>query len=150
MRKDVHLFNWKWSWEEDKFAKYFLDYEMGFVPDDFAIGLQYAQCGKHLGYYLRYMSAIGYEETSFSAGPVLRLTWDYRKVDWQLYAGAGFMYEGMGVEAGTRLGWHSDKFSWFDIGAGVQVTPVGLVPTVSLGLGICFFPYVLLMSPFLQ
>lgn len=148
MRKDVHLFNWKWGWEEDKFAKYFLDYEMGFIPDDFAIGLQYAQCGKHLGYYLRYMGSIGYEETSFSAGPVLRLTWDYRKVDWQLYAGAGYMYEGMGVEAGTRLGWHSDKFSWFDIGAGIQVTPVGLVPTVSLGLGICFFPYALLYSLF--
>lgn len=148
MRKDVHLFNWKWGWEEDKFAKYFLDYEMGFVPDDFAIGLQYAQCGKHLGYYLRYMGSIGYEEASFSAGPVVRLTWDYRKVDWQLYAGAGFMYEGMGVEAGTRLGWHSDKFSWFDIGAGIQVTPVGLVPTVSLGLGICFFPYALLYSLF--
>ncbi|MBR0109600.1 MAG: PEGA domain-containing protein [Bacteroidales bacterium] len=148
MRKDVHLFNWKWGWEEDKFAKYFLDYEMGFVPDDFAIGLQYAQCGKHLGYYLRFMSAIGYEETSFSAGPVVRLTWDYRKVDWQLYAGTGFMYEGMGVEAGTRLGWHSDKFSWFDIGAGIQVTPVGVVPTVSLGLGICLFPYALLYSLF--
>ena len=54
----------------------------------------------------------------------------------------------MGVEAGTRLGWHSDKFSWFDIGAGLQVTPVGLVPTVSLGLGICFFPYALLYSLF--
>ena len=146
MNKDVNFLGWKWSWEEKEFARHFLNYEFGFPDGDVALGLQYAYCSKHLGFYGRYLMPVSGDSPSISAGPVVRLTWDYRKVDWQFYAGAGQMYDSFGVELGTRLGWRSGKFSWFDLGAGVQVCGEGVVPVFSVGLGILFFPYYLLFG----
>ena len=142
------LVAWKWGWEETEFAKHFLDYEVGIMEDGPVLGLQYAYCKKHLGFYARYLAAIGEETSSVSAGPVLRLTWDYRKVDWQVYAGGGLMYETPGVEFGTRFGWHSGNFSWFDFGMGVQMCGAGIIPVFSVGLGIAFFPYYLIGAAF--
>lgn len=147
LRSSTNMFGWNWGWEESEFSSNFLNYEVGFVPDDFAIGFQYAHCKKHLGFYLRYLYAINYEQTSFSGGAVVRLTSDLKKLDFQLYGGAGMMYEGIGAEAGLRFSWHAGNFSWFDFGGGVQFTPVGVVPVISIGLGIALFPYALLVAP---
>lgn len=150
MRKEVHLFNWKWGWEESAFAKHFFDIELGFRPEDVVFGAQYAYCKKHLGVYGRYLYSVYDEAVSLSAGPVLRVTTDYRKLDLQVYAGAGIMYDYPGFEVGTRLAWHADEFSLFDLGFSVQAYPEGLVPVISIGIGIALFPYYLLLAAISQ
>ena len=148
LHKEVNFLGWKWSWEEDKFAKHFFDFNVAIRDYDVALGFEYAYCQKHLGAYGRYLYSVDEESTSISAGPVIRLTWDYRKVDWHIYAGVGYMYGYPGVEFGTRLGWHSSDFSWFDFGIGLQSTEYEVVPVISVGLGIALFPYYILFAGF--
>ena len=84
----------KESWlkkEEHGFASYFADITVGysFGKEEGAIGLNAAYCKRHLGWFASAGITDGYT-WSAATGPVLRLTSDNRKIDFQLYAGLGF------------------------------------------------------------
>ena len=136
MRKDVNFLGWKWSWEETDFAKHFLDTTLGFSDGDVGIGLHYAYCSKHLGGYGQTLYFGDEDSYTVSGGVVIRMTWDYRKVDWQLYGGPAWVFDDFGWEIGTRLGWRSGSLSWFDFGVGLMSSEYSVVPTINFGLGI--------------
>ena len=147
LRKEVHLVYWDLTDEENEFARHFVDTPIAMMDwDAFAFGLHYAYCHKHIGAYGQYLYVPDYEDYSVSAGAVLRLTDDLKKVDWQLYGGAGWMYYAFGWEVGTRIGWHSDQFSWFDLGVGLQVHDGGTTPVFQLGVGISLSALLIILA----
>ena len=147
LRRDIRIANWDFDDDEDDFAKHFLDYTMGIKDlESFAMGLHYAYCHKHIGFYAQYMYEFDEGTSAFSAGPVIRLTEDLRKVDWQVYAGGGWMYEYWGAEFGTRLGWHSGSFSWWDFGVGIQTYDGLVTPTFHIGMGITLYGLLLVLA----
>ena len=147
LRKEVRLVYWDLDDEENDFARHFLDTPIAIVDwDAFAFGLHYAYCHKHIGAYGQYLYVPDYEEYSVSGGAVLRLTEDLKKVDWQIYGGAGWMYDTWGGEFGTRLGWHSDSFSWFDFGVGLQIYEGGTTPVFQIGVGISLSALLILLA----
>ena len=147
LRREIRLTDWDLSDEENDFARHFVDFTMGIKDcESFAMGLHYAYCHKHVGFFAQYLYAIDDDLSAFSAGPVIRLTEDLKKVDWQVYVGGGWMYENWGAEFGTRLGWHSGSFSWWDIGVGLQTYEGGVTPTFNIGLGITLYGLLLVLA----
>ncbi|MBP5488211.1 MAG: PEGA domain-containing protein [Bacteroidales bacterium] len=146
MRKEP--MRWKWSTEETGFSSMFMDLNLGFLDGDTLWGLHYVSCKKHLGFYLRFLALyyldeyydIEAETGSFSLGPVIRLTSDSSKVDWQIYGGIGFMYEAFGGEVGTRFSWPLMESCSFNLSFGVQMYNDGFdkafIPVFGIGLGI--------------
>ena len=147
MRREIRLVDWYMDDEEDDFARHFLDTSFGIQDwEDFSLGFHYAYCKKHLGFYGQYLYTFYTEESSLTAGPVLRLTDDFKKVDWQVYAGGGWMYNTWGGEFGTRIGWHSNEFSWWDFGVGYQLYEGGMTPVFHIGLGITIYGVLLSLA----
>lgn len=147
LRRQIYLVDWEFSDQEDDFASHFLDTTFGIKEwDEFALGFHYAYCNKHLGFYGQFLYAFYSEQSAVSGGPVIRLTDDFKKVDWQVYAGGGWMYEQWGAEFGTRVGWHSNAFSWWDIGVGAQVYEGGMTPTFHVGMGITLYGLLLVLA----
>lgn len=147
MRRQVRLADWDLIDTEDDFARHFLDYTMGIKDgESFALGMHYAYCHQHLGFFAQYLYCVDDDLSAISVGPVLRLTEDLKKVDWQIYAGGGWMYESWGAEFGTRLGWHSNAFSWWDFGVGLQAYDGGVTPTINLGMGITLYGLLIVLA----
>lgn len=140
---DLHLRKIPWhSLEQDGFAKYFLNSYLGYVvKEGITIGLQGAYVPTHLGVYASASYGFGinrYAGFTVTGGGVIRLTEDWRKLDFQFYGGAGYVVNSFGLEAGMRLGFSCTRdYSWWDITAGAMFGFDGtIVPTVGLGLAI--------------
>ncbi len=140
---DLRLKKIPWhSIEQDGFAKIFVNSYLGYVvKGGVTLGLQGAYVPTHLGMYASASYGFGINGyTGFTAtgGGVIRLTEDWRVIDFQFYGGAGYVVNSFGLEAGMRLGFSCTRdFSWWDITAGAMFGFDGtIVPTVGLGLAI--------------
>ena len=56
------------------------------------------------------------------------------------------MYNTWGGEFGTRIGWHSNEFSWWDFGVGYQLYEGGMTPVFHIGLGITIYGVLLSLA----
>lgn len=127
-----------------------LGYTLGYVPAHWGLSANFS-----------YNFDWGYSSASIL--PILRLSNDYSKLDFQLYAGAGlyfgnlpysYYYNGYGYvnnyslyhdnplffEAGIRLGinsgldWISSNIQWLSVSAGLRKDVYGIFPSVGISM----------------
>ena len=127
------------------FATSFLDAMYGF--SDMSLGLHYAYCGSHLGFFAHYMHSLESKKgQSISAGFVLRLTNDV--IDFQLFAGPAYnrmlaysYYDDYYdtdwmANAGIRIGWKErGGLALWDLMGGVMTDFDQYLPYVGIGVG---------------
>lgn len=139
--------------KETGFSSHFLDLQIGFDllfgADKYCIGGSYTFVPSHIGFRLSAISEFQNMENFtrdnwiLSAGPVLRLTNDPSKLDFQVYICPAFWNNSLAWDGGFRFGWHSNnRLSLWDFTIGALLSDEKVVPTLGLGIGISTSPLI--------
>jgi len=139
--------------EVEGFSSHFIQTHLGVEISEGSaysavFGLSYCFMPKRWGFYTSIDISTDACVAVF-AGPSVRMLDSSSSVDWQLYAGPGYVpYSGIGADLGSRFGWNTDKvLSRYDFSVGCQYWGKGsFVPYVGMGAKISCYSLAIVLS----